>query len=100
MHADGVYSEQSLYYQATVMEWALVVACCLQSTACVFSHSFRFELHEHLNSMLGENGDCPMIGDNDDSHILPMLGSTHYIRSVAQSVSAFLNTKDAVLRDI
>ena len=92
MHADGVYSEQSLYYQATVMEWALVVASCLQSTAVYFPiHSVLSYMAQHLNSMLGEIGDCPMIGDNDDSHILPMLGGTHYIRSVAQSVSAFLN---------
>ncbi|MGC6509865.1 MAG: heparinase II/III family protein [Myxococcota bacterium] len=92
MHSDGVYAEQSLYYQATVMEWALVVACCLQSTDVYFPiQSVLGYMSQHLNSMLGEVGDCPMIGDNDDSHILPMLGSEQYIRSVAQSVSAFLD---------
>ena len=40
-------------------------------------------MSQHLNSMLGEAGDCPMIGDNDDLHILPMLGSEQHIRSVA-----------------
>ena len=41
--------------------------------------------------MLGEGGEAPLIGDLDDSHILPMLGSKNYIHSMAQSVASYLN---------
>lgn len=93
MHADGVYVEQSLYYQATVMEWLLLVSRVLKSTNVYFPiEPVLGHLSQYLNSMLGEHGVVPIIGDQDDSHVLPMLGASDYIRSVAQAASAALKT--------
>ena len=92
MHADGIYAEQSLYYQSTIMEWILLVSSVLKHTGVYFPiQPILGYLSNHINSMLGEVGEAPLIGDLDDSHILPMLGAKNYIHSVAQSVSAQLN---------
>ena len=57
-------------------------------------------MSQHLNSMLGENGDCPMIGDNDDSRHLTH-ARQHTLHQIGCSIGLSLSQyQDALLRDI
>jgi hypothetical protein len=92
MHEDGVYAEQSLYYQATIMEWAILVKKVLSTTSIYFPIGSILEyLTTHMLSMLGTEGAAPMIGDVDDSYVLPRVAQSTYLSSVVQSVAAELN---------
>lgn len=92
MHEDGVYVEQSLYYQGTIMEWLLLVKKVVSSQNIYFPADSILEyLTVHMLSMLGPEGTAPMIGDVDDSYILPRTGQSTYLSSVAQSVAADLD---------
>lgn len=88
-HPDGVYVEQSLHYQATVMEWLLIAQLFTDKAKIYFPVTEVLRsMSKYLASMLGPEGVAPVIGDVDDSFILPMLPSDAYLLSVTQAVAS------------
>ena len=100
---DGVGIEQSPFYHAHILEYYILIALALKERGQVIPEKIRKGLERgalFLQSVLGEDGYPPQIGDNDSGEVLRFFGSYSKFKSLLNLIAAISEKEDLLQEDI
>ncbi len=100
---DGVGAEQSIFYQAHVMEYYLLVAFALRERGLAVPERIVKGLHRgsvFLEAMLDDRGFPPHIGDNDSGEVLRLAGGYSNFKTLLNLASLICGEPGLLQEDV
>jgi hypothetical protein len=98
---DGVGTEQSSFYHAHIMEYYVLIALIFKERGLVIAENILKSLERgaiFLQSLLGEDGYPPQIGDNDSGEVLKLSANYSNFKSILNLV-AYISEEDGLLQE-